>query len=41
MKAMRAKVPEQEAIMPLADAVALLKTFNTTKFDQTVEVIMR
>ena len=40
MKAMRAKVPEQEAIMPLADAVALLKTFNTTKFDQTVEVVM-
>ena len=27
--------------MPLADAVALLKTFNTTKFDQTVEIIMR
>jgi large subunit ribosomal protein L1 len=41
MKAMRAKVPEQAAPMPLADAVALLKTFNTTKFDQTVEIIMR
>ena len=41
MKAMRAKVPEQAAPMPLADAVALLKTFNTTKFDQTVEIVMR
>ena len=27
--------------MPLAEAVALLKTFNTTKFDQTVEIAMR
>jgi large subunit ribosomal protein L1 len=41
MKAMRAKAPEQTAPMPLADAVTLLKTFNTTKFDQTVEIIMR
>ena len=41
MKAMRAKVPEQAAPMPLADAVALLKSFNTTKFDQSVEVIIR
>lgn len=41
MKAMRAKVPEEAAPMPLADAVALLKTFNTTKFDQTVEIAMR
>jgi large subunit ribosomal protein L1 len=41
MKAMRAKVPQQEEAMPLADAVALLKTFNTTKFDQTVEIVMR
>jgi large subunit ribosomal protein L1 len=41
MKAMRAKAPEQAAPMPLAEAVALLKTFNTTKFDQTVEIIMR
>ena len=41
MKAMRAKAPEEGAILPLADAVALLKTFNTTKFDQTVEIIMR
>ncbi len=41
MKAMRAKAPEQTAPLPLADAVTLLKTFNTTKFDQTVEIIMR
>ncbi len=27
--------------MPLAEAVTLLKTFNTTKFDQTVEIAMR
>jgi large subunit ribosomal protein L1 len=41
MKVMRAKVPENEGTMPLAEAVTLLKTFNTTKFDQTVEVVMR
>src|ERR1700692_4552604 len=41
MKAMRAKAPEQTAPMPLADAVTLLKTFNTTKFDQTVEIAIR
>jgi large subunit ribosomal protein L1 len=41
MKAMRAKVTEQTPAMPLAEAVNVLKTFNTTKFDQTVEVIMR
>ena len=27
--------------MPLADAVSLLKSFNNTKFDQTVEIAMR
>lgn len=27
--------------LPLADAVAKLKTFNTTKFDQSVEIAMR
>ena len=27
--------------MSLAEAVNLLKTFNTTKFDQTVEIVMR
>ncbi len=37
---MRAKVPGK-TLLPLADAVALLKIFNTTKFDQTVEIVMR
>src|SRR5271156_1690639 len=41
MKALRAKTPEEGVSMPLPDAVTLLKTFNTTKFDQTVEIIMR
>jgi large subunit ribosomal protein L1 len=41
MKALRAKVPEQSVPLALADAVNLLKTFNTTKFDQTVEIAMR
>jgi len=41
MKAMRAKAPPDAAPVPLADAVALLKTFNTTKFDQTVEIVIR
>jgi len=40
MKAMAGKVPAKTA-MPLAEAVGLLKTFNTTKFDQTVEIVMR
>jgi large subunit ribosomal protein L1 len=39
MKAMAAKVTETP--LPLADAVNVLKTFNTTKFDQTVEIVMR
>jgi large subunit ribosomal protein L1 len=39
MKAMAAKV--SDAPLPLADAVNVLKTFNTTKFDQTVEIVMR
>ena len=40
MKTLNAKVSADTA-MGLADAVNLLKTFNTTKFDQTVEIIMR
>ena len=40
MKALAAKVPAGDA-MPLAEAVALLKQFNTTRFDQSVEVHMR
>jgi large subunit ribosomal protein L1 len=35
------KVPDTKTPKPLAEAVALLKTFNTTKFDQTVEIVMR
>ena len=27
--------------LPLAEAVEILKGFNTTKFDQTVEIAMR
>jgi len=41
MKAMRAKLPAQTTPMPLAEAVSLLKSFNTTKFDQTVEIAIR
>ena len=40
MKALNAKAVGT-APMPLPDAVGLLKTFNTTKFDQTVEIVMR
>ncbi|MBQ1863677.1 MAG: 50S ribosomal protein L1 [Thermoguttaceae bacterium] len=41
MKAMEAKLPKTNAPMALADAVSLLKEFNTTKFDQSVEISMR
>lgn len=41
MKAMEAKLPETKAPMPLNEAVALIKQFNTTKFDQSVEISMR
>ena len=40
MRALAEKVPGAEP-MPLADAVALLKSFDNTKFDQTVEVAVR
>ena len=40
LKALREKAPGK-ATLPLAEAVALLKTFNNTKFDQSVEVAMR
>jgi large subunit ribosomal protein L1 len=40
MKAMTAKVPEKK-ILPLSEAVEVLKTYNTTKFDQTVEIAIR
>lgn len=41
MKAMEAKLPKTKEAMPLLDAVNLLKEFNTTKFDQSVEISMR
>ena len=40
MKAMLEKSPGSK-LLPLAEAIALLKQFNTTKFDQSVEVAMR
>jgi large subunit ribosomal protein L1 len=39
IKALAAKAPETP--LPLDEAVKLLKTFNTTKFDQTVEIAIR
>ena len=33
--------PQDDAPMPLADAVGVLKKFPPTKFDQTVEIHMR
>jgi large subunit ribosomal protein L1 len=38
---MLAKVPAEKKLVPVGEAVAILKTFNTTKFDQTVEIVMR
>jgi large subunit ribosomal protein L1 len=32
--------PPREKALPVSEAVAILKTFNTTKFDQTVEIAM-
>jgi len=40
MKALDKKVAGKEAL-PLEEAVALLKQFDTTKFDQSVEIAMR
>lgn len=40
MRAMMEKAPGKKPL-PLEEAVALLKTFNTTKFDQSVEIAMR
>ncbi|MDR1960276.1 MAG: 50S ribosomal protein L1 [Planctomycetaceae bacterium] len=39
MKKMAAKLPVKE--VSLTEAVGVLKTFNTTKFDQSVEIAMR
>jgi large subunit ribosomal protein L1 len=41
MTAMLQKAPSDKKPLPVSEAVALLKTFNTTKFDQTVEIAMR
>ncbi len=41
MKAMEAKLPKSKAPVSLNEAVKILKEFNTTKFDQTVEISMR
>jgi large subunit ribosomal protein L1 len=41
MTTMVTKVPPDEKPLPVADAVAILKTFNTTKFDQSVEIAIR
>jgi large subunit ribosomal protein L1 len=41
MTAMLAKAPTDKKPLPVAEAVAVLKTFNTTKFDQTVEIAIR
>jgi large subunit ribosomal protein L1 len=38
---MLAKKPQSEAPVPLPEAVAILKSFPPTKFDQTVEIHMR
>lgn len=40
VKVLREKAPGKQAL-PLEEAVTLLKTFNNTKFDQSVEVAMR
>jgi large subunit ribosomal protein L1 len=40
MRALAEKAPGKEPL-PLAEAVALLKTFDNTKFDQSVEVALR
>jgi large subunit ribosomal protein L1 len=41
MTAMLAKAPAEDKLVSVAEAVAALKTFNTTKFDQTVEIVVR
>ena len=41
MAAMMKVAPAKSNPLPLNEAVAVLKKFNTTKFDQTVEIAMR
>ncbi len=38
---MAPKTPDKHTTVPLDQAVTLLKQFNNTKFDQTVEIVMR
>ncbi len=38
---MAAKTPDKDTTVPLEQAVNLLKEFNNTKFDQSVEIVMR
>ena len=38
---MLAKTPSDKRALLVTEAVTILKTFNTTKFDQTVEIVMR
>jgi large subunit ribosomal protein L1 len=38
---MLTKAPASDKPQPVAEAVATLKSFNTTKFDQTVELVVR
>ena len=40
MAAMTKNAPPTEKPLPVGEAVAILKKFNTTKFDQTVEIAM-
>src|SRR3972149_5279624 len=40
MKALAEKAPGK-TLLPLAEAVALLKTFDNAKFDQSVEIALR
>src|ERR1700693_1859975 len=40
-KAMAEKCPPEKTTVPLEQAVATLKQFNTTKFDQSVEIAFR
>ena len=38
---MAAKAPSNNTLLPVDKAVSVLKQFNTTKFDQSVEIAMR
>ncbi|HEV2970332.1 MAG TPA: 50S ribosomal protein L1 [Pirellulales bacterium] len=40
-KAMAQKCPPEKSTLPVEQAVAVLKQFNTTKFDQSVEIAIR